>query len=129
MVMAIEYDIVDQFTQQSLTLLQFIPLNYWLENFNFNLCNADTLSLLAEAVELNINVETSCKLMKAIEDEGKITDEIIALVDKKENAEVKEMILEDGTLATVARNHWRAIVSSTWPCSQKRPFSLARRQL
>ena len=53
--MVVEYDMVGRFTQRALVLIPFIPLalNYLLENFNFNLCNSDTLSLLAEAVELN----------------------------------------------------------------------------
>eukprot|EP00116_Pleurobrachia_bachei_P002773 sb/3463035/ len=109
MVMAVEFNLVDQFIQQSLALLYYsIPLlQYWLENFNFTLSGPDTLALLAEAVELNTGSETSCKLMAALKEESEMTIEEIAKED--ENCKVNVVIAIDGTLATVARNHWNKI--------------------
>eukprot|EP00116_Pleurobrachia_bachei_P003855 sb/3464117/ len=125
--MVVEFDLIDKFVEQILALLMVkfqIPLlNYWLENFNFSLCDEDTLSLLAEAVERSTNAEICCKFIAALKAERE---------EKKDDDDDKleiYVIPEDGTLATVARNHWNKIEGSTWPCSNKRPFCRIRRKL
>eukprot|EP00116_Pleurobrachia_bachei_P013847 sb/3474109/ len=102
-----------------------IPLlNYWLENFNFSLCNEETLplTLLAEAVEKTTDPRLCCNFMKHLKN-GDVNGAEEAAVDDG------DLIPKDGTLATVARNRWKKNKDETWPCSNKRPFSLARREL
>eukprot|EP00116_Pleurobrachia_bachei_P004081 sb/3464343/ len=129
--MLVEFGLVKRFMEHTLTLLMVkheIPLlNYWLENLNFSLCDEETLPLLTEVLEPIISSEICCKLLKALDEESKQTDEERKKEDQTEFA--REPLPHDGTLATVARNHWATIVSSTWPCSEKRPFSLVRRHL
>eukprot|EP00116_Pleurobrachia_bachei_P003188 sb/3463450/ len=131
MAMLVEFDLVGDFMKQLVIILTIgnkLPLlNYWLKNFNFSLCDEETMNLLTEALEPIISSEVCCKLMTAIDEESKQTDDI----REKEDCKMKsiKLIQSDGTLATVARNHWAKIVTSTWPCSKKRPFSLARRNL
>eukprot|EP00116_Pleurobrachia_bachei_P003217 sb/3463479/ len=124
MVVVVEFNLVEKFTEQILTVLmmngRFPLLTYWLENFNFSLCDKDALPLLAEAVEQNGSADLSCELITLLKSEsGKADDE-----NKDEN-----LIPEDGTLATLARNRWSKMKTSTWPCSKKRPFSIIRRSL
>eukprot|EP00116_Pleurobrachia_bachei_P013914 sb/3474176/ len=102
-----------------------IPLlNYWLENFNFSLCNEETLplTLLAEAVEKTTDPRLCCNFMKNLKNED---------VNGIEEAVVDggDLIPKDGTLATLARNRWKKNKDATWPCSNKRPFSLTGREL
>eukprot|EP00116_Pleurobrachia_bachei_P003251 sb/3463513/ len=132
MAMLVEFHLVDEFMKQILILLMVgnkIPLlNYWLQNFNFSLCDKETLTLLTEALEPIISPEACCQLMTAVIDEkSSKTDE-----DREEEDRLMttiQLIPSDGTLATVARNHWAKIVSSAWPCSKERPFSLVKRNL
>eukprot|EP00116_Pleurobrachia_bachei_P004121 sb/3464383/ len=138
MVMVVEFNLVNEFMQQTLAMMMIqhsIPLlKYWLDNFNFTLCTVGTLSLLAEVVELNTDAESSLKLMAAIQDES---DEKESSKQENEESDLEEggagvserADMEDGTLATVARNHWRKIESSKWPCSKTRPFCPTRRKL
>eukprot|EP00116_Pleurobrachia_bachei_P003077 sb/3463339/ len=125
----VEFDLVEKFIQQILVVMMFknrIPLlNYWLENFNFSLCNEETLplTLLAEAVEKTTDPRLCCNFMKHLKN---------ADVNGIEEAAVDndgDLIPKDGTLATLARNRWKKNKYETWPCSNKRPFSLARREL
>eukprot|EP00116_Pleurobrachia_bachei_P002990 sb/3463252/ len=145
MVMLVEFELYGDFMKQLLTLLMVghkIPLiSYWLENFNFSLCEQETLVLLAEAIEISISSEVSCKFMESLkkedsldkkeelEEEEKESDSSEDENDEEEEVSDVKLLSDDGTLATVARNHWTKIESSTWPCSEKRPFSLARRKL
>eukprot|EP00116_Pleurobrachia_bachei_P003199 sb/3463461/ len=151
MVMVVEFDLANEFMQQALAMMMIkhqIPLlKYWLENFNFSFCTEETLSVLAEAVELNFDAEISCKLMANITQESKVetTPEVedgeaeeggVEEGDTEEKGWAEEggeeeggADLEDGTLATVARNHWRMIVFSNWPCSNRRPFCRRKREL
>eukprot|EP00116_Pleurobrachia_bachei_P003155 sb/3463417/ len=130
MAMIVEFGFVENFLENVLTLLMVkheIPLlNYWLNNFNFSLCEEETFPLLIKAIEPITSSEVCSKFIK-IRDECELTyDE---MVDKDSDMIKREPLPNDGTLATVARNHWATIVSSTWPCSEERPFSLARTKL
>eukprot|EP00116_Pleurobrachia_bachei_P008392 sb/3468654/ len=127
--MVVEFDAVEEFIKQILAFMmasfQIPLLNHLLENFNFSLCNDDTLPLLSEAVERSTNAEICCKFMAAIKTEK---EEAESGENKGGELEIT-VIPEDGTLATVARNHWNKIEGSTWPCSNKRPFCRIRRKL
>eukprot|EP00116_Pleurobrachia_bachei_P003225 sb/3463487/ len=124
MALVVEFNLVEKFTEQILTVLmmnsRFPLLTYWLENFNFSLCDKDVLPLLAEAVEQNGSADLSCEFITVLKSESEKSDD----ENKDEN-----LIPEDGTLATIARNRWSKMKTSTWPCSKKRPFSLIRRSL
>eukprot|EP00116_Pleurobrachia_bachei_P001890 sb/3462152/ len=130
LVMVVEFGLIDKFVEQVLALLMVkfhIPLlNYWLENFNFSLCDEDTIiPLLAEAVDRSTNAEICCKFMAAIKTEKEEADS-----GKNKGGELEITVIpEDGTLATVARNHWNKVEGSTWPCSNKRPFCRMRKKL
>eukprot|EP00116_Pleurobrachia_bachei_P003295 sb/3463557/ len=131
MAMLVEFHLVGEFMKQLLILLMVgnkIPLlNYWLENFNFSLCDKEMMNLLTEALGPITSPAVCCKLMTALDEESKQTDGDRIIEDRlMDNI---ELIQSDGTLATVARNHWIKIVSSTWPCSKERPFSLVKRNL
>eukprot|EP00116_Pleurobrachia_bachei_P003125 sb/3463387/ len=126
--LVVEFDVVGEFMKQFLTLQMVgykIPLlNYWLENFNFSLCGEDTLplTLLAEAIDQNTDPQICCNFMTHLKNGDERVDE--AAVDND-----GELAPKDGTLATLARNRWKNNKDATWPCSNKRPFSLARREL
>eukprot|EP00116_Pleurobrachia_bachei_P003232 sb/3463494/ len=122
MVVVVQYDLTGEFINQMLAVLMLknhIPLLiYWLENFNFLLCDKDVLPLLAEAVEQNTNADLCCEFIALLKKEREGEDE--------ENIELNPV---DGTLATLARNNWINMLDSTWPCSGKRPFSMTSRNL
>eukprot|EP00116_Pleurobrachia_bachei_P003219 sb/3463481/ len=75
MTMVVEFGLVGDFMKQLLTVMMFkfnIPLlTYWLENFNFLLCDKETLSLLGEAVTRNTSPRISCQLMEILGAEEK----------------------------------------------------------
>eukprot|EP00116_Pleurobrachia_bachei_P003316 sb/3463578/ len=133
MAMVIEFSFVNKFVEQILTLMMFktpIPLlDYWFENFNFSLCDQETLSLFTETVGQSTNPET-CRKCLAILKHGEVqrgtTEDGMEGTKEEEDGRDINMIPKDGTLATVARNLWSEDEESTWPCSTKRPFSLTR---
>eukprot|EP00116_Pleurobrachia_bachei_P002554 sb/3462816/ len=98
-----------------------IPLlEYFLENFNFSLCEEQLLTLLSVALG-------KCKDAKYVLN---FTNAVKAEKEKDPKKSVKPIQLPaDGTLSNLARNHWNRISNTTWPCSQKRPFCLVKRKL
>ena len=115
MVMIVEFDLVDEFLKQILTLMavrfQIPLLDYWLANFNFTLCDKEIVPLLKKALERNFNAGVLYKFEMSLKN------------DDRKNTDSASEISGDGTLATLARNHWNKIVDSVWPCFKKRPVS------
>eukprot|EP00116_Pleurobrachia_bachei_P002763 sb/3463025/ len=123
MAMVVQFDLVSEFMQQILALLMVgykIPLfRYWLANFNFKqLCEGHVMKSLMVALERITDAQLACSFLESLEEE--------------EEGEGIKLVTEDGTLVTLARNHWCKIRDSVWPCmgdNKQRPFSNFPRNL
>ena len=126
MALAVEFQLVPVFVQQLHSALIFSKkttiIDHILENFNFALCDEQYVTKLADALKQCSSEQFAVSFIDALDGENKATESIT------ENIE-GDLIPKDGTLATLARNHWRKIVGSTWPCSKGNPFSLTKREL
>eukprot|EP00116_Pleurobrachia_bachei_P003532 sb/3463794/ len=116
MALVVQFELHSTFVQHLISILDIghsLPLqDYILENFNFSLCDKETISFLSEALSRCISPEYACNFMKSVETER-----------------LRKACIEDGTLATLARNLWLNTEDSNWPCSNKKPFSQTKRNL
>eukprot|EP00116_Pleurobrachia_bachei_P003162 sb/3463424/ len=113
MVLVVQFDFITDFHQQLCSMLlmeQQIPLlGYILENFNLALYEQRSYEALILALK-----PTRFSYYRDITS-GRYLGKALSPVPN------------DGTLATMARNHWCKIEDSTWPCfNSKRPFSVKR---
>eukprot|EP00116_Pleurobrachia_bachei_P005498 sb/3465760/ len=118
MVLVVQFGFLSDFHRQLCSMLlveQPIPLlGYILENFNLALYDGKSYEALILA--LTPNSERRTFSLQRYKRDVRFQGE-----------EVLSPVSNDGTLATVARNHWCKIEDSTWPCSNsKRPFSVKR---
>ena len=122
MALAVEFDLVPDFVNQlhSAIILseKATIIVHVLENFNFSICDDQDLKLLSESLKEKWPCECFKEALESEKNVNENTDQIEG-----------DLIPKDGTLATLARNHWRKITGSTWPCSKARPFSVTKRDL
>ena len=115
MVIVVEFKMIPDFMQHLLLMVKHkIPLlSYLLETFNFSLCDDEMSEALTLALERYGNTRLTYNFLSA----------------SNQGGDERKVEAEDGTLATLARNHWTNIGNSKWPCSNDRSFSLTKRRL